>query len=327
MGSVIQFKKVALMTSATAVTGANRFVVMSPVAEGADGATRTILAIEPDEEIVIEDNQTVLSKLSETINCVAMLDESSYANLSDWAREGYKVGFAGYTIGGLGIAPQVTFDFTVRETFNGNAEDSGTPYANNPSLYDISDVNVVNASKRMLQFKLTKHTIGGVEANTGVRRGINPSTNFYDSNVAWNFATTSQNAPPAYSSSPDFGDLEYASNASGVLYSSANTTGVKEFSVTRVFPFPDALVSHSATLYGATGVNVTGSSISLEFYNATGGIIGSAVTGAFANSTSTQTVTATIPSNTIFLRTALDVAYTSTTGALGVSAISLNVLK
>jgi hypothetical protein len=324
-----QFKRVALMVSreATGITGTDRFAVLSPVVEGADGSSRAIYTIEGDESVKIEDDQTVLSKLSETIDCVAMMDESNYAKLSTWAQEGYKVGFAGYTIGGLGVAPNTHSDGGLENAFRAGANSTAAIYASNPNLYDISSYNVVNAPKRMVRFKLTKHSVGGTNQTSGVKGNAFPESSILGSFIATSFTGVNATATPAYFYSDNA--VTYANTASGVEFRSTTASGVKSFNNRTFFPFEGATVRFTTTLYGATGVDFAALNTTMRVLalNIGGAGIGSETIVSIPNATSTVTASYTIPAGAAFLRVGYDVDYTQATGRLGVSSMKVEVLK
>lgn len=169
----MQFKEVALIG-----TDGN-YVKFSPIVEGVEGASRTILVSESNEEIKVEDDQTVFTSVKNTVTIVAPVLDADIATLNGWVTNDTPVGFAGYTIGGVVYAPSMngednTFELTVPNGGNTAID------AIRGDVFQVSQIQRVSDIKHTWRIVLTQVCLQGRNATTALIYGLQPNTNMLD---------------------------------------------------------------------------------------------------------------------------------------------------
>lgn len=168
--SVTQFVKAALIGTD------GEYVVLSPVSEGVDGASRTIFVTEAGEEVKVEDDQTVLTSVKNTITIIATVLDADIAKINSWLTNDISVGFAGYTIGGIVYAPAINAEDNNFELELRNGNNTAT-LANRGDAFSISAIQRVSEIKHTWRIVLSQICLQSYNPVTALKYGAQPNVN------------------------------------------------------------------------------------------------------------------------------------------------------
>jgi hypothetical protein len=296
--SVTQFVKAALIGTDGA------YVVLSPVVEGVDGASRTIFVTEAGEEIKVEDDQTVLTSVKNTITIIATVLDADVAKINSWLTNDISVGFSGYTIGGLGYAVACTSDDTTpafQLELRANSTDNGTAIANRNDAFTISAIQRVSEIKHTWRIVLSQICLQGKNAVNGIRYGAQPSSNLLETTVDKNFTTMATS-----STLPMYGYLEQAVGTGTVVASGSayklTLASASEASLKNVmfFPFGNVTLSLDASGTQTASFNQSTNAIVLGAISS-GGTYSILASGNLSTGASSTSVSSTVPTGTVFI--------------------------
>lgn len=317
--SVTQFVKAALIGTD------GEYVVLSPVVEGVDGASRTIFATEVGEEIKVEDDQTVFTSVKNTVTIIATVLDADITKINSWITNDIYVGFAGHTIGNIVSTVGVSNSVVFRQQLQlGNAISTASEVGggNRGDSFQISAIQRVSEIKHTWRIVLTQICLQSSNPVNGVMYGVFPSTDLLKSASVSNVYSGSKTGTSVL---PFNGVLagvgDYINNttlASNLSSITTTNTATGAFTSNFFFPFiKDVVLNGSGSASGGTQASAI-----LYRYNGTGGLV-STNSVAIPTSAGAFAVTSVGTSDSVFLRMGIQKNSASASHAINLTSLTL----